>query len=534
MAFIYKIYSFFTWCMGLVLPFFSRASSYRMLGPFLRWTLHVLLMAGILFGLWYINKSSGLENLLLNTRLHHLKQFWLPILFLILYALSWMGWWVWSLLAAEPEDTAFPDIDQAFEECSQALAQAGLGWSDAPLFLILGKPLGGVEALLNAAQLSFQVKSVPRRADSPIRMFANRDGIYLACTDACILGKQADILAGNESLASSVNMAESGEGSNDELFKTMAPRGQAKEVIDILADAREAGRSPTQLTEDEQQEIKLRARRQHGSLLKNREMVDRCSARLKHLCRLISRERQPYCPVNGIMFLLNYFATDTEEDTNDTSLVCQRDLATCRKYLSMDCPVIAMVVDLEQMPGFLEFINRFPDDQRQRRVGQRFPLTPDVGSPSEASEQMQEAVKWICSSLVPTWVYKLFDNETMPGRTLDSAVKGNVRLYRMMSQMRLRGRRMSKIISRAVGHEQGEPMMFGGCYLGGTGRDSTMQAFIPGVFRRLIEEQDNVTWTTQARAENDAYLRWTTTGYILIALLILSVIGLVVLTYMKT
>lgn len=533
MAFIYKVYAFFTWIMGLVFPFFTRASSYRMLGPVFRWVLHVLLVGGILVGLWVINKYTGLEELLTRTQYASLKQFWLPILFLILYALSWLSWWVWKLLAAEPEDAAFPDIDQAFEECSRALSQAGIGWSDAPLFMLLGKPLGGIEALMQAAQLPFQVKGIPRRADAPIRVYANRDGIYLACSDACLLGKQADILAGDESLASSVSTAESGEGGSDELFKTMAPRGQAKEVIDILAEAREAGRSPTQLTEEEQQELKLRARRHHGSLLKNRELVDRCTARLKHLCRLVSRERQPYCPLNGLMFMVNFYATDTDEDTNDTSLICQRDLATCRKFLSMDCPVFAMVVDLEHMPGFLEFINRFPDDQRQRRVGQRFPLTPDVSSPQEASEQVEEAVQWICSSLVPTWVYKLFDNETMQGRTLESATRGNVRLYRMMSQMRERGRRMSKIVSRAVGHEQGEPMMFGGCYLAGTGRDSTMQAFIPGIFRRLIEEQDNVTWTTEARAENQAYLQWTTTGYILIVLIVLSVVGLVVVTNMN-
>ena len=47
-------------------------------------------------------------------------------------------------------------------------------------------------------------------------------------------------------------------------------------------------------------------------LLKNTDEVELLSSRLKYLCRLIVRDRQPYCPANGILLLIPLAATDSE------------------------------------------------------------------------------------------------------------------------------------------------------------------------------------------------------------------------------
>ena len=45
-------------------------------------------------------------------------------------------------------------------------------------------------------------------------------------------------------------------------------------------------------------------------LLKNAEEVELFTGRLRHLCSLISQARAPYCPINGILLLLPWSATE--------------------------------------------------------------------------------------------------------------------------------------------------------------------------------------------------------------------------------
>ena len=49
--------------------------------------------------------------------------------------------------------------------------------------------------------------------------------------------------------------------------------------------------------------------------------------------------------------------------------------------------------------------------------------------------------------------------------------------------------------------------MFGGFYFAGTGQSPTSQAFAPGVFARLIHDQDEVTWTADYIEEDASFHR---------------------------
>jgi hypothetical protein len=62
------------------------------------------------------------------------------------------------------------------------------------------------------------------------------------------------------------------------------------------------------------------------------------------------------------------------------------------------------------------------------------------------------------------------------------------------------------------------PLLFAGCYLAGTGRNPDQQAFVPGVFERLTENQGVVAWTQTAVADDDSYRRKTAMGYVVLAL----------------
>ena len=179
----------------------------------------------------------------------------------------------------------------------------------------------------------------------------------------------------------------------------------------------------------------------------------------------------------------------------------------------VDCPVFALFADLERVPGFTEFIECFPKDQRQRRIGQHFPLVPDL-DPAKISRAIEGSARWICTALMPTLIFKFLHLESSGRETASDAVRANYRLVQLMSQLRDREKRLGLILTRANESTEQAPTFFGGCYLGAAGRDATReQAFVSGVFRRLIENQSYVSWTENVLLDEEHAQKWTRLGY---------------------
>src|SRR5437867_4013127 len=376
------IWNKFRQLLGLVLPFFSKAKDLKGVGPQVRRVLHVVMVVGILVGLAIVHRLLDLGRLI-KAPYALLRDYWLPLLFLLVYILSWLGWWLWKLLEPVEEASDFPDIDEAWDEATKALEQGNIDITEVPLFLVVGKSAAPEEAMFAAAQLNLTVKQSPRRGDAPLHVYANRDGLYVTCAGACLSGRQAETLAaGAGGIHSGLGGGDSGlsGGSSEDMFRTVQPGGLMKEMQAVLARAREQGRDPSDLTEEEKREIRAlvgqeeaqRGGRKTGprpQILKNAPEVEKYSARLRHICRLIVRDRRPFCPANGILFLVPFAGADTDEDANQTGGAIHQDLVNIRDVLRVHIPVFAMICDLEKANGFKEFLERFPADQRQRRVG---------------------------------------------------------------------------------------------------------------------------------------------------------------------
>lgn len=519
---------------ALISPF-GRGREFFRMGPGLRAFLHVLIVFGVLFGLYWVNYYFKLDTLLRAPSFAPgLRYFWLPILFLLLYTMTWLGWWLWKLLGPEDLSSSFPDIDEAWEQGIKVLHDNQMELIDAPLFLILGKPAGGEESLFGAAQLTLSIKAAPSRVDAPLHFYANRDGIYLTCPGASLIGKQAELLAdgGGDDDGGGAPSGDGESVEDDAAFKTVRPGGKLKDVQAVLRRAREQGR---ELTEEEKGEIRVlmaeeeaeKTKRTPATLLKNTAEVDRCTARFKHLCRLIMRDRRPYCPVNGILLLIPFSASDRDEDASQTGSIIQQELAALRTHLQVRCPVLTTVCDLEKAPGFREFVERFPADQRQRRLGQRFPLVPDVDD-DRVTQMFEGGVAWMAQAMFPNWIYKLFRIEQSERDDVNALVEGNGRLYQLMCELNERHKRLSRLLSRALVGDNSGPPLCSGCYMAATGKDARKeQAFVAGVFRRLPENQDFVTWTDEALKEDADAHKWATYGYIAlgVAAVALIVVG---------
>jgi hypothetical protein len=536
-----KLVAGFQSVLSLILPAFGKVrGGVKGAASGLFWVLHVVVIIVIVVGLYLLNTHVLHWDRYIPRASRFLAQGWLSVLFLMIYALCWLAWWLFKLLAPEEEMTDFPDIDEAWDEAVAALHEQGISLTDAPLFLILGQSESKENPLFQAAQLKLQVKGVPADARAPVHVFANRDGIYVTCPGTSLLAKQSKLLGGEiEPVAASGEAPPDDDPVNATLRPSTAPGG-AQKIHAVLAQAVRKGRSPEQLTDAERRELRRleRKERPRPSLLKNSAEVDLQAARLNHLCRLIVRDRWPFCPVNGVLLLVPYAGTDTDQDALDTGDICQRDLMIARRTLKVHCPLFAMVCDMEGAPGFVEFVERFSEAERQQRMGQRCPLVPALrarqtaqpappGADESLHNMLDSMARWICFSLVPGWVYKKFRLEASGKNTATDVTPANARLFLLLDDLRDRQHRLSAILTHGLETGSENPWLLGGCYVAATGADPTHeQAFVAGVFRRLPEEQNYVSWTQEALAEEDLYQRWVSRGYVALGVMGAAVIGL--------
>jgi hypothetical protein len=522
---------------ALVLPVAPGPRTLPGLGPAARWALRAAVLAATLAALGGVNYALELNRLLVPPH-RSLGHFWLPLLFLLLYGLCATGWWLWSQLGPGREEDGFPDVEAAWGEAVRALDRAGVDLGEAPLFLVLGRPQGSLDALFDAAEVRFPVRGEPRRDDAPVRVFAAREAIFVACPGASILGRLSLIPpppdpAGRD--AAGVDP----EGESG--FMTFGAFGLAPVVgpgIATLAQA--AGRGPGQYLPEELEMLGRLAvagqahaggeavRATPADEARDKAEFDLQEARLRHLARLIARDRRPFCPINGILVLIPVAATDNDHQATRVGLLCRRDLAAIREATQVRCPAYVMVCDLEFLPGFRDLIGRLPEDQRRRRMGQRFPLLPDVDA-AALPALLEGALRWIAHNQLPARVDSLWRVEGDGEASAAEAVRGNVRLYQLLHQIRERQARLARVLTRAVITDGTPTTMLGGCYLAGTGPDARNErAFIPGVFRRLVETQDLVSWTPELLAREAGYRRWARIGYVALGLLTASCVGLIV------
>jgi hypothetical protein len=309
--------------------------------------------------------------------------------------------------------------------------------------------------------------------------------------------------------------------------------GAVQEMEDVLKQAAREGRP---LNKAEKRKLRQLYRKDNPgrSVVKRPGVLDEQQARLEYLCRLVVRDRHPFCPVNGVLLLIPLAGTDSDEDAADTGNACQRDVAVLARSLKVHCPLFALVCDMETAPGFTDLVGRFPPAERRRRLGQSCPLVPELrgaraGAADEnpaAAQMVQSLADWLCESSVKGFAYRKFQSERGGSDDVWALAGSNSRLFLFFDELQQRGRRLGQILTAALeGRGAHDLLLFGGCYLAGTGTDAaTEQAFVRGLFDRLGESQSCVYWTAEARAEEAVYQRWVSTGWALLGALAVLVI----------
>jgi type VI protein secretion system component VasK len=482
-----KIKAFF----GLLVPMFGRVAHP---GRGVFWVLHILLIVAIVAGLAWLNYWLDLPRYLESPG-EWAARAWLPLLFLLLYVNLWLGRGLWRLLQPEARPSPFPDLDAAWTEAVTTLNRSGTDVRRLPLYLVLGRPRAGDEALFEAGRVKATALTGPK---SPVRLFAAADAVYVTCPDASLLGGLAAWAARQP------------DG-------TAAPVVSAAAAPIAAAFPALAGAAVTATPEPDDEVVESLP-----PLAKDRAELDRLAARLRHVCAKVRQLREPFCPVNGILLVVPEAATRSPAAANQAAALGADDLELATEALQVRCPVLAVVADADRITGVRDLVALLPQDKRDQRLGRRLPYAPNVG-PAERATLIEGAVRWVCSALVPRLVYRVAPVAADPDGL---ATQSAARLFAFAATVNARRESLARLFARMLVLPTADAPLPGGCFLAATADSADTQGFLGDVFSQLLESQNFVAWTEAARAEDRTLRRRTVFGYAALAGLAAGVVGL--------
>jgi len=424
------------------------------------------------------------------------------------------------------EESAHSDIDFAWKAGIEALAQNGLSPTGVPLFLVLGS--AGVRqesTLVRAAGLSLRVHDLPE-GPAPLHWYAGPEGIYLVLSEACGLSSLAALLEKRRAQSGGVGDTTSPDLPSMPALTAAAPRPATQPAIkrerpapsgdrtrgtimldQFVSDRQEAeaqAQAAATATEADEAEAPVAATStlsDQPAILSQQESA-RQRDRLEYVCHLIKRARFPICPINGVLMLLPFeLLQATQRETQQLQKTIRSDVGCLQQVLEIRCPVTALVVGMHQERGFRELVRRVG---RERASGQRFGRRFDtriVPTP--------EGLAALCSlsaGVFEDWIHTLFREAEALSRP------GNLRLYGLLCKVRSTlSSVLTEVLVGGFAHDPrskdlAEPIPFSGCYFAATGESEDQQAFVKGVFEKLVEEQEDIEWTTLAAGDNRLYV----------------------------
>lgn len=474
----------------------------------LLWILHALIVVLLVLALYAVNRRAHLETDLLSP-LPELHAYWLPLLFILMYAGAWFGYWFFRLLT-DPRDGSHPDIDDAWASALKALNAAGIDPAEVPLFVVIGKPRTDLADFFAATKLPFAVRAEPRTSGAPIQVYATRDAVFVVCPGASVLCRLADIFIAE---AKDAVPAPPPAG-----FDLLDSPERPLEVLpgDLEIVVPEPGEAPAAVLE----EWLPRPGVSDVPAIPTDE-ADRLAGRLKYLCRLIAERRRPYCPANGIIWLLPVAGTATEALADRVASACRADSLAAEAGLQVHCPAAAVVCDAQDLPGFRDLLRGLPEPlARERLLGRSFPLVPAV-SAEKRPEALFNGIDWVARSLVPGVAYQRFGSEAEGNGERWSLA--NQRLWMLLNELHARRAAIVRLLGQGITDGSDRLPMLAGAYLAGTGPAEQEQAFVAGVVQQLVGLQNNVGWTHAALAEERDYRRMAAIGYTAALALIIAV-----------
>ena len=443
-------------------------------------------------------------------------RYWYGILFLVVYGLVRNVVWLLSLLGPDG-CSEFPQLEADWREILSELERERLPIDELPLFLVNGltpeQENNAFEAAFQSAEGSaWKVIAPPSdRKGTVIRAYANDEAIFL-CTPG--VG------------ATSIQLGKLSRGGHGARVETAVSSGDFSSVTGTMkagalpfGNARGGPVSQTQLaparteqaagpaTQSAASEATPMGTMLPGSLQKVMQTVSQFSGnavkgvgrqrleplsklellagqkQLQYLCGLISRSRFPWIGLNGLLQAIPLSWASSADYARSLAPAIRHDIVEIHSALHLQCPLVAMVTELDDVAGVREFIirgERLQPGLRKSRAGSSFPAGAEV-SDTHAEWLVDAGLRWFRG-----WSYRAFAED------LDS--HENTKLFQMVCELAER-REGLKLLLREIFYRTLKPAVrLQGLYFAATGKANTEQGFIHGVLRKLPECQNDVAW----------------------------------------
>jgi hypothetical protein len=223
--------------------------------------------------------------------------------------------------------------------------------------------------------------------------------------------------------------------------------------------------------------------------------------RLHQLCELLIRDRD--LPVQGIVMVLPFAATQSEEGTRSVVNDAQLDLRVIRQATGLEVPLYVAVSGLDlPIRGVLP-----------QAWFQRFPPLPDL-DPAEIPTMFQEGVDRLCTDRIIADMRSQFrfDVEPADGGVLNPALSENIKLYQWLSAVQSWRTRLGQVLFEGTQNDFSEPGMVAGCYFLSAG-ESQASELTQSLWADLLKYQQTTTWTPERIAAYAEQRRRTWLGY---------------------
>ena len=413
----------------------------------------------------------------------------------------------------------FPDIDFAWKQGVEALKQNGIALGDTPIFLVLGNPDHSMASRLHqSAQISMNVQQVPE-GPAALHWYGSPDGVFLYLTEASCLSRLANLAKNTK--PDSFDPGGAAAPANDAAMKTMlADSGQSMDAMKTMvggggsapapapqipmAPAGNAAMETMQADPNQSFSAMISPGAQAPPPSSKRKValtstdVNEQGARLEYVCHLIKKARYPVCPINGMLALVPFDLVEPARD--ELQSAAQRDLALLSDNLGMRCSLTVLVNEMDTQPGFRELVRRVGMDNAKR---QRFGKGCNIWSPATI-HRLKAVSKHACAAF-EDWTYMLFKEH-------DGLRKpGNTKLFSLLCKIRGQfADSLSQVLAHGFGFDESRNseavdhhFLFGGCYFAASGETEDRQAFVTSVFRKMMEQEAELSWAPEAIVEDE-------------------------------
>ncbi|TWT90079.1 hypothetical protein Mal64_04620 [Pseudobythopirellula maris] len=470
---------------------------------------HVLLVVATLVGLWFLNNWLGLDKTV-HAPSRLLRELWLPTLFLLGYAIAWVGFWTYRTLSEPDAASPFPDVDRAWRQATTALSRRGVDLVKTPLVMVLGEPGGRTSDAVAALEIMPRVGPLPADSNAPLRVVADDKAVYVFCQEASAVSYCNERLAQERSVSRRTAQAAPALAASEKQIP-VALRAGAEADNDaalvaasaMAADADETGTdwegegdwSATETTFDRPP-------------LLDADQVALAGDRLEHLMRLVRRDREPTTPISGAAVLVTCDAAQDQRAADAMAASIEHDLDRIEAASGARCPTVAIVSDIQHTPGGMQLLQALTADRKRRRFGVELPAE---GLTSE--QDLRSAVNWLTRSMAPALCQRLLSFDPN-GSAQPDDVRENASLFQFQCEIAQRGDRLQDLLAEGLAGDENGPWPLLGCYLLASG-DSVAgaQAFGTGVMDGLVAEASRAEWTPAALAEESHRNRKVAAGY---------------------